>query len=221
MTHLSKQKASLWRNTLTKPFIKICGITRPQDYSCAIESGADAIGFIAYKKSPRYVSPERVKALIDSKSANVKKVVVVVNASLSEINEYLAAGVDIVQLHGSEDAEFASQIKAEVWKAIRLHESSQITEFRNFPCSKFVVDSFVKGSSIPGGTGHKGDWPLTEKFNQATNADVLLAGGICAENASEAIAEVNCFGLDLSSGVELEPGIKSEQKIIEFFNSLK
>jgi phosphoribosylanthranilate isomerase len=206
---------------LTRPFIKICGITRQQDYSCAIENGADAIGFIAYKKSPRYVSPEKVKELIESYSIDVKKVIVVVNASLPEIGEYLAAGIDIVQLHGSESAEFASQINAEVWKAIRLHESTQIAEFSDFPCSKFVVDSFVKDSAIPGGTGHKGDWPLTVKFNQATKADVLLAGGICAENASEAIAEVNCFGLDLSSGVELKPGIKSEQKIIDFFNSLK
>lgn len=205
----------------TDTFVKICGITRKEDLRCAVESGASAIGFIAYRKSPRYISPQKVEDLLGVCPADIKKVVVTVNASLDEINEYIAAGIDTVQLHGSESVSFAESINnAEIWRAVRLHSQEQITEFRNFPCSTFVIDSFVKDSKIPGGTGHKANWELAAEFNEAVSVPVLLAGGITEENAVKGLDEVGCFGLDLSSGVELEPGIKCCDKIRSFFNAL-
>ncbi len=206
---------------ISNPFIKICGITRQKDLTSAVECGASAIGFIAYKKSPRYVSPLQVAELIEVCPPDILKVVVVVNVELAEIDEYLKAGIDVVQLHGSEDEVFARKVKAQVWKALRLHQVEQIKEYADFPCSMFVVDSFVKDSVIPGGTGHLGDWQLAAEFTEKASAPVLLAGGIKAVNAKSAIEQVGCAGLDLSSGVEDEPGIKNHQKIEAFFKALQ
>ena len=206
----------------TKPFIKICGITRIADLECVIQHGVDAVGFIAYPKSPRYISPAKVKELISQADCkNIKKVAVFVNADLKEIAEYLQAGVDAVQLHGDESEEFSKSVNAEVWKAIRLHEDKQIAEFKDYPCSKFLIDSFVKDSAIPGGTGHVANWGLAQKFIGEVNKDVLLAGGISAENLQQAIKEVSPFGLDLSSSVETEPGIKDHEKIEALFKKLE
>ena len=204
------------------PFVKICGITREVDLQSVVDNGAAAVGFIGYPKSPRYVSPERVGELLKNvDAAELRKVLVVVNASLEEINAYLAVGIDTVQLHGSEDADFAAQIDVTVWKALRLKSSDEIEQFANFPCEMFVIDSFVKDSAIPGGTGHVADWNLARSFAVKASSPILLAGGIRQENALEALREVKPYGLDLSSGVEESPGIKVPQKIDELFNSLK
>ena len=207
---------------INKPYIKICGITRKSDLECAIECGADAVGFIAYPKSPRYVSPSEVKYLIDQCNCpNVNKVAVFVDEDLNDINKYLDVGIDVVQLHGNETAEFSSSINCEVWRAIRLKESSQVQEFHNYPCSKFLIDSFVKGAEIPGGTGHVADWDLSAEFISSTDKDVLRAGGITRENVKEAYSRVMPFGFDLSSGVETMPGFKDPVKIREFFEEVK
>ena len=215
----------MWRISLikkNKPFVKICGITRERDFQSVVDNGASAVGFIGFSKSPRYVSPQRVAELLKNiDSGDMQKVVVVVNASLDEINAYLAAGVDTVQLHGNEDAEFTAQIDAKVWKALRLKSEDEIEQFADFPCELFVIDSFVKDSAIPGGTGHIANWELAREFVNKAQSPVLLAGGIRRENALEALEEVQPYGLDLSSGVEESPGIKIPQKIDELFEALK
>lgn len=207
---------------ISKPFIKICGITRKSDLECAIECGADAVGFIAFPKSPRYVSPSEVKYLIDHCNCpNIKKVAVFVDEDLDDINKYLDSGIDVVQLHGNESAEFSSSINCEVWRAIRLKDSSQVQEFHDYPCTKFLIDSFVKDAEVPGGTGHVADWDLAAEFISSTDKDVLLAGGITRENVQEAYSRVMPFGFDLSSGVESMPGFKDPAKIRGFFEEIK
>lgn len=204
-----------------KPFIKICGIRREPDLACAVEAGADAIGFIAFPKSPRYVSPSQVKSILKQAVGNdFLKVAVFVNASLEEIQTYLDVGIEIIQLHGDESEEFASSINCEVWKALRLYEVAQINQFKAYPCNKFLIDSFVKDAKIPGGTGHLADWSLATKFIEAVDKDVILAGGISHKNLAEALQKVKPFGLDLSSSVELSPGIKDPEKIKSLFNAL-
>ena len=205
-----------------KPFIKICGITRKSDLTCVVDCGADALGFIAFPKSPRYISPSEMKAILDDvDTKSCLKVAVFVNADLEEIQEYVNAGIDIVQLHGDEPAEFAESIDCEVWRAIRLREEAQIEGFKDYPCSKFLIDSFVKDSLIPGGTGHVANWDLAAQFVESVEKDVLLAGGIKTENLEVALQNVKPFGLDLSSGVEKSPGIKDQNKIKDLFSTVK
>lgn len=206
---------------VNKPFIKICGITRKSDLKCVLNEGADAVGFIAFPKSPRYTSPQEMKFILDHVDCrNCLKVAVFVNEDLNEVNKYLKAGADIVQLHGDETAEFASSIDAEVWRAIRLNDEAQIVQYKDFPCSKFLIDSFVKDSEIPGGTGHVANWALAKKFVESVDKEVLLAGGITERNIEEALSEVKPFGFDLSSGVESCPGIKDHQKIKDLFTAV-
>ena len=204
-----------------KPFLKICGITRTEDLQEVINSGADAIGFIAFPKSPRYISPAKLKELLGScNTKGVLKVGVFVNTTLDEINAYIESGIDVIQLHGDETAEFASKLDSPVWRALRLKGAAQINEYKDFPCDKFLIDSFVKGSEIPGGTGHVANWELAREFIKATDSNVLLAGGLKSSNLQEAYAEVKPFGFDLSSGVETSPGIKSAEKIADLIKAL-
>ena len=204
-----------------KPFVKVCGITRKSDLICAVEAGADALGFIAFPKSPRYVSPEEVKALLKASTGrDFLKVAVFVNATRENIQEYLDAGIDIIQLHGDEDAEFSSSIDCETWRALRLQNEAQIAEFKDYPCDKFLIDSFVKDSKIPGGTGHLANWDLAMQFIEAVDKEVLLAGGIGPENVVDAIQKVKPAGIDLSSSVEFSPGIKDPKKIKALFKAI-
>ncbi|MCH2207513.1 MAG: phosphoribosylanthranilate isomerase [Lentisphaerales bacterium] len=207
---------------INKPFLKICGITRKEDLQVVVDSGAEAVGFIAFPKSPRYIAPEALKVLLTTAdTSKILKVGVFVNASKEEIESYLDAGIDIIQLHGDETAEFAQSLNAPVWRALRLKESSQIEEYKDFPCEKFLVDSYVKGAEIPGGTGHLGDWSLAKGFIESVDKDVLLAGGLKASNLGDALNQVSPFGFDLSSGVEVSPGIKSAEKVAELITVLK
>jgi len=201
-----------------RPFVKICGITRVADLRCVVEAGASAVGFIGFPPSPRYISPAQVEALLaEVDCRSTRKVVVVVNATREEIQAYLDAGVDTVQLHGNEDELFAAQIPATIWKALRLKSPDEIERYSSFPCEMFVIDSFVKNSLVPGGTGHVADWKLAKAFVEQAASPVLLAGGISDKNALEALREVEPRGLDLSSGVEESPGIKVESKIQDLF----
>lgn len=205
-----------------KPFVKICGITREQDLKAVVNSGVDAVGFIAFPKSPRYISAENLKTLLSATDvSNILKVGVFVNASKEEVERYLEAGIDVIQLHGDESEEFAQSFSTPIWRALRLKDKAQIEHFKNFPCEKFLVDSYVEGAKIPGGTGHVGDWSLAKDLIDAVGKDVLLAGGLKASNLGDAYKQVNPFGFDLSSGVEVSPGIKSQEKITELLDSLK
>lgn len=202
--------------------MKICGITRAEDLQAVVDSGADAVGFIAFPKSPRHIEPEQLENLLKAvDTKRLLKVGVFVDATQEFIQKYIDAGLDIVQLHGSESKEFANSLDITIWKALRLKDESQILEYADYPCDKLLVDSFVKDSAIPGGTGHVANWTLAKKFVAAANAPVLLAGGLKAENLAEAYSAVKPFGFDLSSGVEDSPGIKSKSKIESLADALK
>ncbi len=205
-----------------KPFVKICGITRQEDFDCAIANGADAIGFIAYPKSPRYIPPQQVEKILKGKCFDKTKLVAVfVDASKEEIQNYLDAGIQVAQLHGKEPADFAQQLHCEVWKAVRLQNENQISEFSHYPAQMLLIDSFDKNSNLPGGTGIIANWELAKKFIKNTTTPTLLAGGINAENVQEAYNTVKPYGFDLSSSLEISPGIKSQALITAFFTNLK
>lgn len=201
--------------------IKICGITREEDLAEILKEGLFAVGFVTFKKSPRFVTVEQVKELCKNIPKNVKKVAVTVDDSIEQLQAYMAAGIDVIQLHGPasyHNLDFASALgDVELWRAIRLKSEDEIAEYKDFPCSAFVIDSFVKDSTIPGGTGHLANWELSKQFVEAVTKPVYLAGGISADNICEAEREVAPSAYDLSSSVEISPGIKSAEKIKALF----
>lgn len=202
----------------TVRFIKVCGITRLTDAKFAVANGADAIGFISYAKSPRAVSPETVNEIISNLATDspFQKTGVFVNAQIDEIATYLQAGIDTIQLHGDESAEFAAECAAlsiaastrrpEIWKVISPTKESDIEKYQNFPADKFLLDTFKKG--IRGGTGIVMDLKLA-KFAVATlRKPVILAGGISPANFADISMNVKPYGIDVNSGVESSPGVK-------------
>ena len=205
---------------LTKPFIKICGIRSLEDAKFAISAGADAIGFITYPKSPRFITAKAVKEICDElTSADVQKVGVFVDTDLEIIHAYRNAGINTIQLHGNETAEFAKQLpNLEIWKAIKPKLNADILRYVEFPAQKFLLDAFHK--TMPGGTGITVDRKLAKFAVSTLPAPVILAGGINPANFAEILEEIQPYGMDINSGVEKSPGIKDHQKIQEIFDSM-
>jgi phosphoribosylanthranilate isomerase len=193
-------------------FVKICGITRKNDYEFLKSVKADAAGFIAYAKSSRYISAGEVRRII-SPGAKIIHVGVFVDADFEFIKTYIDAGINTVQLHGNESPELAVKISeyAEVWKAMRARTKQDVIEHKGYPAKKFLVDSF--SSKQKGGTGKTADWNLASFAVKTLEKPVLLAGGLKASNIAEALKRVHPFGIDLSSGTEISPGIKSHRLI--------
>ena len=203
-------------------FVKICGITRAVDAKLAVDLGADAVGFISYRKSPRTIHPERVSEILAALPENYdfKKVGVFVNAELEEIESYLQAGLDTLQLHGDESADFArncAELKTregnppEIWKAFSPTTRSEIEACQMFPADKFLLDAFKKG--MRGGTGKVMDLNLAEFAVSTLPKPVILAGGVSPANLAEIVERVHPYGVDANSGVETSPGVKDEKKV--------
>jgi phosphoribosylanthranilate isomerase len=194
-------------------FVKICGITRREDALAAAEYGASAVGFVFWPESPRYIDPAVARAIGEALPRSVQRVGVFVNQSAAEVNTVAAAaGLDVVQLHGEEDSAFVSQMMLPVIKAVT---------FGRGPAG---VDAWPEDVMLLvdahdpiryGGTGQVVDWASAAAVAQRRR--VLLAGGITPENVAEAISRVRPFGVDVSSGVESAPGIKSGIRLKELF----
>ena len=183
--------------------VKICGITRLCDAECAVEAGADYLGFVLVRASKRCIFREELARMA---ALPVKKVGVFVDAGLDFIREMVETGrLDVVQLHGNETPEFARSIGfAEVWKA---------SYDADFPAARLVCDG------PRGGSGLSGDHRKAAEL--AKLRPIMLAGGITPENAAELAGLVRPAGIDLAGGVESAPGIKDPLKIRQLFHNLK
>lgn len=204
-------------------FTKICGITKFDDAKCAIENGAQALGFVAFPPSPRNITPKKFAELAKcckKLSEKTELVVVMVNPTKEQIDDYLNAGADIIQLHGQESPEFVNSLPCRCWKAFNIKDQKQLQQLKAYNVERFLIDSFVKGAEIPGGTGHVADWNLSKLAVDTLPAPVILAGGISADNILEAWQTVEPYGFDVSSSVEESPGIKSSTKIAELFTNI-
>lgn len=204
--------------TTKNPRIKICGITRLEDANLASDLGAWALGFIFYDGSPRFIEPSKAALIISPlKQEPLRFVGVFVNPSLEQLSEAVKkSGVNTIQLHGNESPEFCAMVKKkfpriELIKAIRMDEAQG-----NSAADYQLIDSVTDREW--GGTGKVVDW---KKAAQITGKQVILAGGITAQNILQALEAVSPFAIDLSSGVESAPGIKSEQKLRELFRVAK
>jgi phosphoribosylanthranilate isomerase len=197
--------------------VKICGITRPEDAALAIELGADAVGFVLWPASPRAVTAGQAAA-IDTAGAFTARIGVFVNASSHEVAQAVrAARLGAVQLHGDEHATDFSRVGAPVIKAVTLADSSDVEKAIALPADVTVLVD-ASDSTKRGGTGRLADWSRAREVSSAR--PVILAGGLSAANIGDAIRAVRPWGVDVSSGVESTPGVKSAERMRELFAAL-
>ncbi|HEY1788866.1 MAG TPA: phosphoribosylanthranilate isomerase [Verrucomicrobiae bacterium] len=194
--------------------VKICGITNPADAQAAVAAGADALGFIFYEKSPRYVRLADAAAISRTLAPFIMRVGVFVNAPeefvLSAIRE---CGLTLLQFHGDESPEFCAQFGLMNMKAFRVHGPETLEQIPKYGTDAYLLDAY--SSTTLGGTGEKFNWDLAVEA-QKFGKPIILAGGLNAENVADAIRKVRPFGVDVSSGVESAPGIKDHAKIRAF-----
>ena len=199
--------------------VKICGITNLDDALAAADYGADALGFVFFKKSPRYISPAKAKAIVKKLPPFISSVGVFVNED-NIIVEKIAGrtGIDVIQLHGDEPPN-ACNLSRPVIKAIRVKSIDNleiISQFKN-KVSAFLLDTYTP--EIFGGTGQIFNWDIAIEAKQFGR--IILAGGLTPENIRQAIRRVRPYAVDVSSGVEAEKGKKDHLKLNLFLKRSK
>ena len=193
--------------------VKICGITNLDDALHAVDVGADALGFILYPESPRCVTPEIVRTIVERLPPFTLSVGVFVNEARESIRRVVEeCRLSLVQLHGDEAPDDCRALGRPVIKAIRLRSRDDLVPMNGYAVSGFLVDAFVEGSR--GGTGTTVDWGLAREATEY--GPMILAGGLTPNNVGRAIAEVQPYGVDVSSGVEMFPGKKDPEKVRQF-----
>lgn len=202
--------------------VKICGITSAEDATVAVEAGADALGFVFYRKSPRYIEPAMARQIVMGLPPLVLPVGVFVNEEQSVVRNLMDdCGLSLAQLHGSESAAYCQELGRPVLKALRVKDRSAflaLAEFRGRAGVRgFVLDAF--SDQAYGGTGQVIDWQLAAEAAKAAN--ILLAGGLTPDNVQQAIQAVQPYGVDVSSGVEREPGKKDHEKVRAFIRAAR
>ena len=198
--------------------IKVCGTTNLKDALFAVDSGADAIGFIFYKKSPRCILQKDAKDIVAKLPPFVETVGVFVNETSDRVNRIAEqCKLTAIQLHGDESPAFCRRIKRRVIKAFRVKDTNSFKGMADYDVSGFLLDSYNEESK--GGTGKTFDWNLALRAKK--QGPVILAGGLNPYNVYTAIHRVKPYGVDVCSGVEKSPGIKDSVKIDEFIKSVR
>ncbi len=198
--------------------VKICGITNLDDALFASEAGADALGFVFYKKSPRYVEPEKVRDIIKRLPPFVTTVGVFADQTEAEIKDIISeTDIDIVQLHGEEPPEFCEGLNKRVIKAIRVRGMENLTEVKRYKACALLLDTYDR--NLKGGTGRIFNWEIAREakvFNK-----IIIAGGLTPENVVDAIKVAQPYAVDVSSGVEKQKGLKDHLKVKAFIYKVK
>jgi phosphoribosylanthranilate isomerase len=198
-------------------FVKICGITRLEDARFAVECGASALGFVFWPESPRSVDPDRARAIVSALPPIVTAVGVFVNQASEYVNGVAAlAQLGAVQLHGDETAEYAGAMTQPVIKAVAVADTDE--ELDGWPSTTLLLLD-VHDPVRRGGTGRTLDWTRASAI--AARRRVLLAGGLTPDNVADAISRVRPFGIDVSSGVEVAPGIKDHRRLKALFDGVR
>ena len=206
---------------MTRTRIKICGITREEDLAAAVAAGADALGFVFYPPSPRYVAPQRAAELLALVPAFVTRVGLFVNEPAAAVRAVLAqAPLDLLQFHGDEDAAYCASFGKPWIKAARVKAGFDLLEyaaaFAGAPgACGLLLDAHVEGY---GGGGKTFDWSLIPR---SLPLPVILSGGLHPGNVAAAVRAVRPWAVDVSSGVEAARGIKDVQKINEFIAGVR
>jgi phosphoribosylanthranilate isomerase len=199
---------------VTGPRVKICGLTRLEDAELAVRLGADALGFVLWPRSPRFISARDVAVIVRQLPAFVTRVGVVVNMPPAEAAAAIrTAGLDVLQLHGDESAAAYQAAAGRIVKAMPAATDEDVAVALNLPPEVTVlVDA---ADSARGGTGRKADWQRAAFI--ARRRPLILAGGLTPDNVADAMASVKPWAVDVSSGVEEAPGVKSARRMEAFF----
>lgn len=198
--------------------VKICGITNIDDALHAAACGADALGFVFFHQSPRCVSAEAAREIIAALPPFTAAVGLFVNEEPARIREIAAfCGLDTLQLHGDEPRADCLFPPYRVIKALRVRDEGTLTNLVSWPVSALLLDAWVPDAY--GGTGHRFDWELAARA--ARDHRIVLAGGLTADNAAEAVRAVRPWAVDVSSGVEAAPGRKDPAKVAAFLKAAK
>jgi phosphoribosylanthranilate isomerase len=208
--------------------IKICGLTREQDVQAAIAAGADALGFVFYPKSPRYVTPQQAAGLIAKAPPFVTTVGLFVNIEPAQLQEIVAqAPVSLLQFHGDESVEqctaLAQVVNRPFIRAMRIGSATTAADLLEYAqayrsshlFAGLLLDTLVEAY---GGSGKVFDWSLIPK---ELAPQVVLSGGLSVHNATDAVKRVRPFAVDISSGVEQDKGIKDAAKIRAFIAAVR
>lgn len=205
---------------LPRTRVKICGITNLDDAMLAVELGADALGFIFYRKSPRYITPSAVHEIIDRLPPFVTPVAVVVNESIAQVSEIMAiSGCQIAQLHGHENPEYMMRL---AWPSFKGISIASVQDLAQLACYKnaraILLDSKVAGQF--GGTGTTFDWEVARQAH-TFGRPIILAGGLSPENVAEAMRVAEPDAIDVSSSIESSPGKKDSTRMRALFEAIK
>ena len=204
---------------------KICGIKNEDTLMCCEDISVNFFGMIFYPKSPRNISIEDASNLQKkSENLNINGVGVFVNKNINEIEDIIKkVRLKYVQLHGSEDEEYIKTLKrigVKVIKSISISNINDLRNIRNYNSSDyFLFDYKPMNNELPGGNAKSFDWNILQNLN--TNNPWFLSGGVSIKNIQEILNDINPFGVDLSSGVEKELGIKDNHIINNFIDKLK
>jgi phosphoribosylanthranilate isomerase len=199
--------------------VKICGVTRPEDAALAIELGASALGFVFWPDSPRVVSVETARLIASRMPPFVARVGVFVDMPPAEVARIVhAVKLDAVQLHGEEQVSRYSSWDTRLIKSVRLESDADVATAAGLPA---LVTPLVDAADRVkrGGTGKTADW--TRAAALSARRPIMLAGGLSAENVADAIRTVRPWAVDVSSGVEASPGVKSPERLTQFFASVR
>ena len=208
--------------------VKICGITKVDQGIAIARLGAQSLGFICVQASPRYITPETIRLIVEQLPKNVDRIGVFANSTIDNICQVVAeSNLTGVQLHGDETAEYCTKLREflpgiEIMKAVRVRNSETLETATLYA---FHVDTLLLDAYHPdqlGGTGKTIDWQMLAEFRP--KCPWLLAGGLRHDNVLKAIASLsdnNFSGVDLSSGVEISPGDKDLIKVAKLFEQLK
>ena len=194
--------------------IKICGITNLKNALEAVEVGVDALGFVFFSESPRYINPKKARAIINLLPSFVLRVGLFVNAPKEEVLSVISESrVNLLQFHGDEDEKFCNQFNLPYIKAISFKDGINLLEYcQTFASSSAIlIDTYSE--KMRGGTGETFNWELIPKH---LPLPLIIAGGLDSNNVTSLINSVNPYGVDVSGGVELDKGIKDHSMMKNF-----
>jgi phosphoribosylanthranilate isomerase len=200
-----------------RPLVKICGITNREDARICAGEGADALGFIFHKASPRYIEPEEASVIIEDLPSGIIPVGVVVNLRRVEVEEIIRrTGIRLIQFSGDERPGDCTGYGLPCWKAFRIRDEAGVARISEYQVDAVLLDGASDGRY--GGTGTPPDYAIARLIS--SKVPMVIAGGISPENVSDTIVQTRPFGIDVNSGVESSPGKKSGERVRKLFQQI-